>query len=395
MEPEEAAAENFGGDGACVVVPDGHWPKALPVVRALGKGGMDVSVCAQTRLCPALFSRWSGRLRVVPDAAEHPQECAQALASLCDELAAHGGPPVLMPMEEDSAALFYDARFRGKALFLMPPRASFDIACDKFRTFGLARQLDIPAPESHHLATPDDLLHFRKAHAGTGRAWVVKPVRSSGARGVRYALPATAADCEAYFRSFGACLVQERVGPGFIAVGASFLYDAAGRRVAAFCHDRLDEHPLSGGASTYRVSSHRPGLLAMAEKLLGALAWRGLAMVEWKYNPASGDCALLEINPRLWGSVELPVRAGVNFPLLYAQACLGRETPPVGEYPEGLACGWLAGALLNFFRHGRKVSLDLPRYQEWDASDMRGSVASVVLPPLQYLHPLFRKKTAR
>lgn len=389
------AVPGEGAGGACVIVPDGHWPKALPVIRALGKGGLDVSVCAPTRLCPALFSRWSGRLRVVPDAGERPEECAQALAALCDELAAQGGLPVLAPMEEDSAALFYDARFRGKALSLMPPRASFDIACDKFRTFSLARQLDIPAPESYYLATPDDLLHFRKAHGETGRVWVVKPVRSSGARGVRYALPSTAADCEEYFRRFGACLAQERVGSGFIAVGTSFLFNAVGRRVAAFCHDRLDEHPPTGGASTYRVSSHRPGLLAMAEKLLGALSWRGLAMIEWKYNPATEDCALLEINPRLWGSVELPVRAGVNFPLLYAQACLGRETAPVGEYPRGLACGWLAGALLNFFRHGRKVSLDLPRYQEWDASDIRGSVSSVVLPPLQYLHPVFRKKTAR
>ncbi len=389
------AAPGSGAGKPCVIVPDGHWPKALPVIRALGKGGFDVFVCAQTRLCPAMFSRWTRRLRLVPCAEERPEEYAQALAAWCDELAAEGGLPVLMPMEEDSAALFLDARFRGKASFLMPPRASFETACDKFKTFSLARQLDIPVPESHCIKTPDDLLHFRKTHGEAGRSWVVKPVRSSGGRGVRYALPATAADCEEYFRLFGTCLVQERLGSRFMAVGTSFLLDADGRRVAAFCHDRVDEHPPTGGASTYRTSSHHPGLLQMAEKLLGALSWRGLAMVEWKYDPVSGDCALLEINPRVWGSIELPVRAGVNFPLLYAQTCLGREMAPIEEYSRGLSCGWLAGALLNFFRHGRKVSLDFSHYQEWDASDIRGSLSSVVLPPLQYLHPVFRRKITR
>lgn len=52
-------------------------------------------------------------------------------------------------------------------------------------------------------------------------------------------------------------------------------------------------------------------------------------MVEWKVDLRDGRPKLMEINPRFWGSLELAVRSGVNFPSLYADAdrgCIMDET---------------------------------------------------------------------
>ena len=64
-------------------------------------------------------------------------------------------------------------------------------------------------------------------------------------------------------------------------------------------------------------------------------------MVEFKKDPRDGQCKLMEINPRFWGSLELSVLSGVNFPyLLYRMETEG-DIEPVIDYKEGIRCRWL------------------------------------------------------
>lgn len=97
-------------------------------------------------------------------------------------------------------------------------------------------------------------------------------------------------------------------------IGIEFLY-RHGRKVWHFAHERVREFPLSGGASSYRRSIQPPEhLLADAQKLLDHLSWHGVAVVEFKVDE-HGRHWLMEINPRLWGSLALAIDAGVDFPL--------------------------------------------------------------------------------
>ena len=52
----------------------------------------------------------------------------------------------------------------------------------------------------------------------------------------------------------------------------------------------------------------------MTRKLLDRLQWHGAAMVEWRRDER-GLTHLVEINPRLWGSLPLTIAAGVDVPL--------------------------------------------------------------------------------
>jgi len=54
-------------------------------------------------------------------------------------------------------------------------------------------------------------------------------------------------------------------------------------------------------------------------RLLSRLKWNGVAMVEFKKVIEEGDYRLMEINPRLWGSLDLSIAAGIDFPYLMAE----------------------------------------------------------------------------
>jgi predicted ATP-grasp superfamily ATP-dependent carboligase len=94
-----------------------------------------------------------------------------------------------------------------------------------------------------------------------------------------------------------------------------------GKPLAAFQHRRVREVPITGGASSYRDSVPLdPVLLDHAVRLLGALDWTGLAMVEFK--AGDGRLALMEVNGRIWGSLPLAVKAGMDFPGRLVDLCL-------------------------------------------------------------------------
>ena len=105
-------------------------------------------------------------------------------------------------------------------------------------------------------------------------------------------------------------LVQEYVqgrGVGFFA-----LYDR-GVVKRVFMHRRIREWPPSGGASTAAAAFWHDDLKDYGTRLLDALGWHGVAMVEFKWDERSDKLWLIEINGKFWGSSELAHRAGVNF----------------------------------------------------------------------------------
>ncbi|MGI4758945.1 MAG: ATP-grasp domain-containing protein [Janthinobacterium lividum] len=96
-------------------------------------------------------------------------------------------------------------------------------------------------------------------------------------------------------------------------VGIELLF-VHGEPALHFAHERIHEWPLTGGGSCYRQSVEAPpALLDYSIRLLKELKWHGVAMVEWKVDREAGP-VLMEINPRLWGSLALAIDAGIDFP---------------------------------------------------------------------------------
>ena len=111
---------------------------------------------------------------------------------------------------------------------------------------------------------------------------------------------------------------------------------------AVFAHRRLREKPPAGGVSVLRESiAPDPVLLDGSERLLAALDWRGVAMVEFRRG-RDGRAVLMEINPRLWGSLQLATDAGVDFTAMLIRQHLGQAVA-APDAQLGVRCRWLLG----------------------------------------------------
>jgi predicted ATP-grasp superfamily ATP-dependent carboligase len=152
-------------------------------------------------------------------------------------------------------------------------------------------------------------------------------------------------------------LAQERItGPGL----GVFLLRWGGALVAAFAHRRVREYPPSGGGSVLCESmALDPLLLTQAEALLQHFDWSGVAMVELKQDATTGESVLMEVNARFWGSLQLAVDAGVDFPRLLLECATGGAPRPVTTYAVGMRSRWWWGDVDHLLARMRRSARDL------------------------------------
>jgi predicted ATP-grasp superfamily ATP-dependent carboligase len=346
-----------------VVVLDGSERSALAVVRSLGRAGYPVHVGAASRRSIAGGSRHARSETLLPDPLAEGAGYVSAVRALME----HTRARVLLPVTEASAFRVLEERSQfGDAIIPLPPLPVFARICDKVEVLAIAETVGISAPARRTIATRDQLA---EAISGVRFPVVIKPSRSvSEAGGVRQKLGVTYAltrpDLEAAVTNLGAgafpLMLQEKLeGPG---VGI-FLLRWGGRTRAAFAHRRLREKPPSGGVSVYRESIPLPAdLVARSEALLARFDWEGVAMVEYKLDGETGQPYLMEINGRFWGSLQLAIDAGVDFPRLLLAHALGESGPEVHEFRSGVRSRWWWGDfdhLLARLRHSRSA-LALP-----------------------------------
>jgi predicted ATP-grasp superfamily ATP-dependent carboligase len=137
-------------------------------------------------------------------------------------------------------------------------------------------------------------------------------------------------------------LVQERItGQG---AGIFTLFNQ-GKPIVFFAHKRLREKPPTGGVSVLRESIPLDqGMKNHVVKLLSRLNWHGVAMVEFKLEEKTGIPYLIEVNGRLWGSLQLAIDAGVDFPYLLYKMALGELPDELAtDYKTGVRSRWLLG----------------------------------------------------
>lgn len=321
-----------------VLVLDGDMSHTLSIVRSLARLGIEVDVASHVDKPLAGCSRHAGRILRYPDPlAEAPAFLEWILATACP-----AGYRLVIPVTERTIVpLQGSAAARQADIFALAPPEALAVALDKGRTLALARSLAIPVPYSRLVATGAELA---QATSEIRYPAVIKPSRSIGtgreARkqlSVDYAfgeqdLLAKTRHCLAY----GEVLLQEYVpGEG---VGIELIANR-GRVEYAFQHRRLHEIPLTGGGSCLRVSVPvEPALLEASAKLMAALGWHGVAMVEFKRNPGDGSFALMEINGRFWGSLPLAVAAGADFPAMLYELLIEGAIRPRAPARVGVVC---------------------------------------------------------
>ena len=81
-------------------------------------------------------------------------------------------------------------------------------------------------------------------------------------------------------------------------------------------------------------------------------------MVEFRI-ASDGTPYLMEINTRFWGSLQLAIDAGVDFPALLYRVSSGDRVAPVSDYRIGQRLRWLLGDIDSLYLTLRNQNLSL------------------------------------
>lgn len=328
-----------------VLVLDADQGSALAIVRSLGRRGI-AAACAAAQTEPiAAYSRYASESLRYPDPLT---EEAAFIEWLAQRQRRHPDELVFPVTERTVVPLMRHRDKLDERRLALAPSLALEQVLDKSRTVALAEQLGVAVPRSMTLRSTDMQDTVHGLEAPWGYPVVVKPARSVGQSQqhgvhltVSYATDARSLRNQVqHLLRYGDVILQEFfAGDG---VGVELIADH-GQIRHAFQHRRLHEVPLTGGGSSLRCSEPVAApLLEASRKLVAALGWHGVAMVEFKFRPQTGDYRLMEINGRFWGSLPLAVAAGADFPVMLHELM---TTGAVADRPparSGVLCRQLA-----------------------------------------------------
>ena len=297
-----------------VLVLGADSPIGLTVARELGARGVRVIAHGRSDRALARFSRF---------ASEFLLETRPLGAWLPDFAAARGLGAVMAVSEGQLLELATLHGQLGDCRVLGPDAATLSRVLDKAQTLASAAELGISVPHAWQPQPGEDhAARAAKVAYPVAIKWADPNAVQAGLTGaglplekVEYA--ADAAQLMAILTRYDALerwpLVQQYC-PGY-GLG-QMLNMAGGAASLRFQHRRLREFPPSGGVSSFCASiplDQHAAQMARSEALLAAVGWQGPAMVEYRYDPASGTYWLMEINGRFWGSIPLAWHCGAHF----------------------------------------------------------------------------------
>ena len=320
----------------------------LAIVRELGRAGIRVIAMSHDPRALGLASRYVWRRVVVG-----PPRSDAVIAAINQQAAELGAVSLLTVSEGNLVWLDCErARFDACVHLAVPEAAAMRSVLDKSQTLATAQALGIAVPRT---ASPATLAEWQALAAGFPYPAVLK---WADANAVAPRLAVAGLDLVKAEYIDDADQLR-RVGERYATVGAwplvqeycvghglgQFFFMHQGQAVRRLQHRRVAEWPPEGGFSSVcdAVSlSQHVALQQQSVTLLQALGWQGVAMVEYRYDPARERAVLMEINGRFWGSLPLAVAAGAGFARLAHAAALGRPLPDLPPTRERLICRMVA-----------------------------------------------------
>jgi predicted ATP-grasp superfamily ATP-dependent carboligase len=314
-----------------VLILDAHLRHAVAIVRSLGRRGVPLVVASAQQRFAARYSRYVERwVRLSSDDGPDP-----LLKAISDHRV---GSLIAAGLPGNELLCRYSELLRPHVRAPFNDLTEFERLADKNQTAALADDLDVRRPLARQLRGPEDVSEIAlslkfpvvfKSPLGQG---TVRYANDTAA--LRRLVERFTSDHSDLCARGVYPLVQEYidgVGHGFYGLADH------GRLLAHFMHRRLHEVPPSGGPSAMAMSWRDPDLLEFGSRFFTATSWHGVAMVEFKRSRRDGELYLIEVNPKFWGSLDLSIHAGVDFPWLLYNLLAAEHLPiTAGAYRDGV-----------------------------------------------------------
>lgn len=350
-------SETRTGVNSSVLITDGWVRSSYAALRNLTDHGIRVTVADRRSIGMCQASRRKAQFARYRSHYIDEAGFVSDIAKICRDQSIG----LVLPSHNETEVLAKHRRQLAPGLdAILPVAEHCEIFNDKARGYDLARCCGVPVPLRVDYSSTDELAQKLNEHAI--ERCVIKLRTGNSAKGVFYAnSPDEATETvRGLIQEFDLPAdrlpqVEEYVlGQGW---GCSVLY-WHGRRVASFTHRRLREKIATGGTSTLREAMANAAIEQAALRIFDEIGWHGLAMSEWKMCPETGRFWFVEVNPRMWGSIALPISAGVEFPYLaWLCAVEGEEAARAYQEKSVVRHPWVSRWLLGDLTVGVRQAL--------------------------------------
>jgi predicted ATP-grasp superfamily ATP-dependent carboligase len=337
---------------------------SLALIRSLGQKDIDVTAASHLKFAQGSYSKYSKKKIMYPSPEKNVKKFNEFLLRELQK----ENYDVLFPMNEYTILpIMLNRKKFGKYVKLaIPENNILEKALDKKFTFKTAINNKIPCPKTYFIK---NLKQLKQLSDKLEYPIVIKPRYSCFLinNQIKHFDVVYANSKEELLIKYSKLhsqskfpLMQEYIyGNGF----GFFALLNKSKPLAVFAHQRIREHPYTGGPSTFRISVDIPELKTFGLKLLRKLNWQGIAMVEFKRDRKDDQFKLMEVNGRFWGSLQLSIASGVDFPYLLYQLINNKQIKQVKHYNVGTKCRWLLPGdilhLISVLKSNKTIDLDL------------------------------------
>lgn len=315
-----------------VFITDGTWSVTQSAIRSLGWNNIRVVAGDTSRFIFGLHSIYCSKFVI------YPSPKTEAFITNLYNIIRDLEIDVLIPMSNDTTFQISKHKdiFEKITTVPIPDHEIMMKAFDKLETVKSAQKLGLPTPKTYFINNEPDL---EKLSEVARFPLILKP-RIGGGASVGLFLATTPKEFilayKTIIKNFGEPIIQEYIpGNSEQMHMVNVLFNKKSKPVVSFTAKKLREYPITGGITTFGESTWSSEIAELSIKLLKDWNWYGVAEVEFKKDSRDNTYKIIEVNPRFWQYLQLPIYCGVDFPYLLYKVALDENTKQITDYEIG------------------------------------------------------------
>jgi Predicted ATP-grasp enzyme len=333
-----------------VLIIDGGSRQALPLIHGFRKLGCYVAAYCGSKLDVGYNSHFTNEKILSVFELSDEEKTYKAIKLAIDI----GNYDLVVPTNDFAAKIIskHKEQFDRKTFISVNDWNVFNLAYDKSQTMRICMENNIPCPKTFCC----DELNITDANFNF--PLVIKPKSSYGANG--FFIVHNKTEFERYYRpteeKFGELILQEYISQTGRQYQVEMFMDDNGVCKSFVLMSKLRWYPLAGGSSTFNETLCDPVIKANCIKLLKLLGWRGYASLDLIEDPRDGTAKILEINPRINGTVKICFDAGIDICVQHLEQALELPVTQYGECAPGHRLRYLHMDVLWFLKSKERFS---------------------------------------
>lgn len=316
--------------GKTVLLVNGADRQTLPLARGFRALGCSVATLNCSRLDLGYASRYPTQRILDPSITDETKRL-QAVMRIVRE----GRYDFIVPTSDDTAELLSlnkQELERYCRVGVVEPEL-FYMAYNKQKTMQVCMEHGIPCPKTYASVQSPAELPLAQMQFPV----VVKPCSSFGSIGFRRvdtaeALRALLMQLKSNLPDY---VIQEYIPQTDLQYEAAMFVDEKGEIKTALVFSKNRWYPVDGGSSTMNETVQRPDIVQTCTRLLKQIGWRGAADIDLIMDPRDGMAKVMEINPRVSGSVKILFEAGVDIARQMLELAFHEPVTPQLSYQSG------------------------------------------------------------